>query len=158
MKSLAILFSLWSIAASAQGLVTGVQYDPAVPTLKAILGHGPGEQITTPDEIGKYLDALAKAAPDRTRLVEYARTWEGRPLHYLLVGSRERIAKLDDIRRGMQTLASGAAEADRLVSDLPVIVWLVHGIHGNEITSSDAALAEAYHLLAARGNADGRYR
>ncbi|CAN5885171.1 M14 family zinc carboxypeptidase [soil metagenome] len=154
MKSLAVLFCLWSVPAAAQGLVPGVQYDPAVPTLKAIVGHAPGEQITTPDEIGKYLDALAKAAPDRTRLVEYAKSWEGRPLHYLLVGSRERIAKLDDIRRGMQTLASGAAEADSLVSNLPVIVWLVHGIHGNEITSSDAALAEAYQLLAARGNID----
>ena len=54
----------------------------------------------------------------------------------------------------MQTLASGSADADRLIGELPVVVWLVHGIHGNEITSSDAALAEAYHLLAARGNAD----
>jgi hypothetical protein len=35
-----------------------------------------------------------------------------------------------------------------------VVVWLIHGVHGNEISSSDAALAEAYHLLAARGNAD----
>jgi len=154
MKSLAVLFCLWSASADAQGLVPGTQYDPAVPTLKAVVGHAPGEEITTPDEIGRYLDALAKGAPDRTRLVEYAKSWEGRPLHYLLVGSRERLAKLDEIRRGMQTVASGSAEADRLVNDLPVIVWLIHGIHGNEITSSDAALAEAYHLLAARGNAD----
>ena len=36
---------------------------------------------------------------------------------------------------------------------LPVVVWLVHGVHGNEISSSDAALLEAYHLLAARGDA-----
>jgi len=150
MKTLAIL--VWF--AAAQGLGPGTQYDPAIPTLKAVVGHGPGEEITTPDEIGKYLDALSKAAPDRTRLVEYAKSWEGRPLHYLLVGSRERIAKLDEIRRGMQVLASGSADADRLINELPVVVWLVHGIHGNEITSSDAALAEAYHLLAARGNAD----
>ncbi|MEO6212224.1 MAG: M14 family metallopeptidase [Vicinamibacterales bacterium] len=155
MKLLApVLFCLISAVASAQGLVPGIQYDPAVPTLKAIAGHAPGEEITTPEQIGKYLDALAKAAPDRTRLVEYAKSWEGRPLHYLLIGSRERIAKLDEIRRGMQALAAGVGEADRLVSDLPVIVWLVHGIHGNEITSSDAALAEAYHLLAARGSAE----
>jgi hypothetical protein len=54
----------------------------------------------------------------------------------------------------MQALGAGASDADRLVADLPVIVWLLHGVHGNEISSSDAALAEAYHLLAARGNAD----
>ena len=131
------------------GLV--IQYDPAIPTLKAVVGHGTGEEIPTPDEIGKYLDALSKAAPDRTRLVEYTKSWEGRPLHYLLVGSRERIAKLEEIRRGMQTLASGSPDADRLVKELPVVIWLMHAVHGNEISSSDAALMEAYHLLAARG-------
>ncbi|MBP1635743.1 MAG: Zinc carboxypeptidase, partial [Acidobacteria bacterium] len=30
--------------------------------------------------------------------------------------------------------------------------WLMHSVHGDEITSSDAALGEAYHLLAARGS------
>src|SRR5215211_7831386 len=104
MKTLAIV----ALLVVAQGLGPGTQYDPAIPTLKAVVSHGPGEEITTPDEIGRYLNVLAKAAPDRTRLVEYAKSWEGRPLHYLLIGSRERIARLDEIRRGMQTLASGS--------------------------------------------------
>src|SRR5688572_7216641 len=140
-------------SASAQ-IHPGATYDSAIPTLEAVVGHKPGDAITTPDEIGRYLEALAKAAPDRTRLVKYATTWEGRPLHYLMVGARERIARLDDVRRGMQALASGAADADRVVSELPVVVWLIHGVHGNEISSADAALQEAYHLLAARGDAD----
>jgi hypothetical protein len=148
------LFCLWSVTAFAQGLAPNTTYDPAIPTLKAVLGHEPGAAITTPDEVARYLEALAKAAPDRTRLVQYATTWEGRPLHYLIVAAKERIARLDEVKRGLQVLASGTAEADTLVADLPVVVWLLHGIHGNEISSSDAALAEAYHLLAARGNAD----
>ena len=150
----AIFLVLLSVSAGAQGLAPGVQYDPGVPTLKAVIGHAPGEAITTPEQIGRYLDALTKAAPDRTRLVEYAKTWEGRPLHYFVIGSRERMARLDEIKRGLQTLASGAPDADRLVNELPAVVWLIHGVHGNEISSSDAALAEAYHLLAARGNPD----
>ena len=153
-----VLVCLWSTAAAAQGPSQGLwpntTYDPEIPTLDRVVGHRPGDAITTPDEIGRYLEALAKAAPDRTRLVKYATSWEGRPLHYLIVGSKERIAKLDDVRRGMQVLASGAPEADRLIAELPVVVWLIHGVHGNEISSSDAALAEAYHLLAARGHAD----
>lgn len=148
------VFCLWTLPAAAQGLWPNTTYDPAIPTLESVAGHRPGDAITTPEEIGRYLDALAKAAPDRTRLVKYATSWEGRPLHYLIVGSKERIARLDDIRRGMQVLASGAPEADRLIAELPVVVWLIHGVHGNEISSSDAALAEAYHLLAARGSAD----
>ncbi|HET7698814.1 MAG TPA: M14 family metallopeptidase [Vicinamibacterales bacterium] len=152
--AVSLLFCLLSLAGAPQGLAPGVTYDPSIPTLEAVIGHAPGDAITTPDDIGRYLEALARAAPDRTRLVRYATSWEGRPLHYLIVGSKERIAKLDEIKRGMQVLASGAPEADRLLADLPVVVWLIHGVHGNEISSSDAALAEAYHLLAARGNAD----
>jgi hypothetical protein len=38
------------------------------------------------------------------------------------------------------------------VRELPVVTWLIHAVHGNEISSSDAALAEAYHLLAAEGD------
>lgn len=149
------LFCLWSVTgALAQGLWPNTTYDPAIPTLTAVLGHAPGDAITTPDEVVRYLDALQKAAPDRTRLVQYAKSWEGRPLHYFIVGSRERIARLDDVKRGMQALAAGGSDADKLLPDLPVVVWLLHGVHGNEISSSDAALAEAYHLLAARGNAD----
>ena len=152
-SALALLFLLLPAVTSAQ-LSPGVTYDPAIPTLESVVGHKPGEAITTPDEIGRYLEALAKAAPDRTRLVKYATTWEGRPLHYLMVGSRERMARLDDTRKGMQALAAAAADADKLVAGLPVMVWLIHGVHGNEISSSDAALQEAFHLLAVRGDAD----
>ena len=149
-----VLLVLSTSTLAAQGLAPSTTYDPAIPTLEAVVGHKPGDAITTPDQIGRYLEALAQAAPDRTRLVQYATSWEGRPLQYLLIGSAERIARLDDVRRGIQTLASASAEADRLIAELPVIVWLLHGVHGNEISSGDAALAEAYHFLAARGDAD----
>jgi hypothetical protein len=153
MRFASLLLLTMAVPASAQ-IVPGTSYDPAIPTLEAVAGHKPGEEITSPEAIGRYLEALAKAAPDRTRLVEYARTWEGRPLHYLIVGSRERVARLDAIRSGMRALAGGGADADRLVADLPVVVLFIHGVHGNEISSSDAALQEAYHLLAARGDAE----
>ena len=105
MKCRAFLAALLLFARpSPAQLLSGTKYDPAIPTLKSVVGHDPGQEISTPDQIGRYLEALAKAAPDRTRLVHYATSWEGRPLHYLVVGSRERIARLDDIRRGMQVL------------------------------------------------------
>jgi hypothetical protein len=152
--TLLLLAWVWLPSTAAAQIQPGAAYDPAIPTLDAVVGHKPGDAITTPEEIGRYLEALAKAAPERTRLVKYATTWEGRPLHYLMVGSGERMARLDEVRRGMQTLAAGTPEGDRLVAELPVLVWLIHGVHGNEISSSDAALQEAYHLLAARGDAD----
>jgi hypothetical protein len=155
MRSLIVFAAVLLSAGPAHAqLLAGTTYDPAIPTLKSVVGHDPGEAITTPEQIGRYLDALAKAAPDRTRLVEYARSWEGRPLHYLVVGSKDRIARLDEVRRGMQALGAGAPEGDKLIAGLPVVVWFIHGVHGNEISSGDAALQEAYHLLAATGHAD----
>ena len=101
-----------------------------------------------------YLKALAQAAPTRTRLIEYGRTWEGRPLVVLAIASAERMAQLDAVQKGLQRLADprvlAAGEEDRLVGSLPVAVWLMHAVHGNEISSVDAALLEAYHLLAAQ--------
>jgi hypothetical protein len=135
----------------------GAQYDAKIPTLQQVIGHAPGEEITSPEQVATYLRALNQAAPDRTRLVEYARSWEGRPLWLFVVGNPQRIGALDQVKGDIKRLADprglAAADADRLVATLPVVVWLVHGVHGNEISSSDAALLEAYHLLAARGDA-----
>ena len=132
-------------------------YDPKMPTIKQVLGHDHGDEITSPEGVGAYLQALAAAAPERTRLMEYARSWEGRPLWVIVIGSADRIAKLDSVKAGLKKLAdprsTTPAERDELIKTLPVAVWLLHGVHGNEISSSDASLAEAYHLLAARNDA-----
>jgi hypothetical protein len=75
-----------------------------------------------------------------------------------VIGSSERIAALDRVKADLRRIADprglSEAEAVRLVRELPVVTWLMHGVHGNEISSSDAALAEAYHLLAAQNDAD----
>ena len=154
---------LAAVPASAQSVVLepfwpGTTYDPAIPTLRQVVGHDPGTEITSPEQIGVYLQALQKADPTRTRLVEYARSWEGRPLWLLVVGAPARIAALDAVKADLQRLADprglSASDQQRLVQQNPVVVWLAHGVHGNEISSADAALLEAYHLLAARGDAD----
>src|SRR4026208_783790 len=135
MKCRAFLAALLLFARpSPAQLLSGTKYDPAIPTLKSVVGHDPGQEISTPDQIGRYLEALAQGGPDRpaprtarTRLFAYATGGEGRPLHYLVVGSRERIARLDDIRRGMQVLGAGSADADRLIADPPAGGWVGSG-------------------------------
>src|SRR5688572_30256172 len=151
------LFAGSQAQAQEPALWPGAKYDPAIPTIKSVLGHDHGEVITPPDGVAQYLQALQKAAPTRSRLIEYARSWEGRPLWLFVIGSADRIAKLDQVKADLQRFAdprrTSAADADRLLKELPVVVWLIHGVHGNEISSSDAALAEAYHLLASQGDA-----
>ncbi|MCZ7652584.1 MAG: M14 family zinc carboxypeptidase [Thermoanaerobaculia bacterium] len=143
-------------ALAGSPLAPAAAYDPAIPTPRAVLGHELGSEITSPEGIAAYLQALAAAAPDRARLVEYARSWEGRPLHLLAIASPERMARIEEVRAGLARLADPrgldpAAEA-RLLRELPVAVWMLHAVHGNEISPSEAALAQAYHLLAAEGD------
>ena len=63
----------------------------------------------------------------------------GAPASYLAVGSRETIGRLDVIQRGMQRLADprgvSEGEAAALIEQLPAVVWLSYGVHGNEISS-----------------------
>jgi hypothetical protein len=129
-----------------------IRLAPDIPHSQTVLGYDFGEQISSPEAIVRYLEALHAAAPTRTRLVEYARSWQGRPLHYFVIGTADAVGRLDQIKADMRRLADprnlDAAEQRRLLEMLPAIVWLAHGAHGNEVTPSDAALATAYHLLA----------
>jgi hypothetical protein len=154
-----LLFAaLLQVPEPAQPLAPGTRYDPAIPTLEQVAGHGFREKITPPDDVIRYVEALAAAAPDRTRLIRYGTSWEGRPLVVLVIGNRERIAGLDAIKADLRALNDprglSAADAEALLARLPVVTMVLHGIHGNEISSSGAAMAEAYHLLAAQGDAD----
>ena len=138
-------------------LAPGTKYDPRIPTIVQVLGYDHGERITPPEDVPRYLRALAEAAPDRARLMEYARSWQNRPLWLMVIGSRERMANLEAVKAGRRGLAdpraASAADVDRLAREQPVITALLHSVHGNEISGVDAALAEAYHLLAAVGDA-----
>jgi hypothetical protein len=151
-----VLAALLQVPAPTQELAPGTRYDPSIPTLQSVVGHEVREEITAPDDVVRYFEALAAAAPERTELVRYAETWEGRPLVALVIGSAARMARLDEVKADLDRLAAAEglsdAEVDALISKVPVVTALMHGVHGNEISSSGAAMAEAYHLLAAQGD------
>ena len=88
--------------------IPGASYDPSIPTLESVVGHAIRDEITSPEEIVFYFRALAEAAPDRTRLIEYGETWEGRPLIALLVGSPSTMSRLDEVQAGLQRLTDPA--------------------------------------------------
>ncbi|WP_425153329.1 M14 family zinc carboxypeptidase [Candidatus Palauibacter sp.] len=158
MLSTLALAAAIQLPTQAQELAPGARYDPEIPTLEEVAGHGFREAVTPPDDVIRYMEALAAAAPERTRLIRYAESWEGRPLVVLVIGSPERLARLEEVKAGIARLADprglSDAEAETLLAELPVVTALMHGVHGNEISSSGAAMAEAYHLLAATGDAD----
>ncbi len=131
-------------------------YDPGIPALKEVVGHGSGERITWHRDTVRYFDALAAAAPDRIRIFRYAETWEGRELIYAVITSPENMQRIDEIKANMARLkdprSTSKAEAEEIIASQPAVTWLSYGVHGNEISSTDAAIKTAYHLLASRGD------
>ena len=71
--------------------------------------------------------ALADAAPDRAQLVQYATSWEGRPLYYLILSAPQNIARLEAIRADMAAIAAGRAGNG---SALPV-TWQTRAMEGS---------------------------
>jgi hypothetical protein len=134
-------------------LPTGERLDPSVPSPAQVLEYPLGSRFTHHAEILNYLEALDTAS-GRVTLWSYGVTYEGRPLALLAVSSKANLARLDEIREANLRLADPAmldgSERRRLLEDQPAIVWLSYGVHGNESSSSEAAMATAYLLAADR--------
>jgi hypothetical protein len=132
-------------------------YDPSIPTVEDVLGHRSGDRITWHRDAIRYFEALEAAVPDRVSVSRYAQSWEGRDLIYVVVTSAANMARIEDVKAGMQRLAdprqTTRAEAEEIIANQPAVTWLSYGVHGNEISSTDAAMLTAYHLLASRGDA-----
>lgn len=150
-----MLLCFQSLFSQSFEFYVGAVYDPNVPTLKKVVGHDWAEKITLHHEAERYIHALAEASP-RIELIKYAESWEGRPLYYLIVASEKNLGRVAEIKQAMQKLADTrnltATQADELINNMPAIVWLTYGVHGNEISSTDAALLMAYHLAAAQND------
>ncbi|HEX4608215.1 MAG TPA: M14 family zinc carboxypeptidase [Urbifossiella sp.] len=125
--------------------------DGKIPPLKDVVGHTWGEDVSSSAEVERYIRALVAAAPTRTRLETYGKTYEGRPLHLLTISSPKNIKNLEEIRKANLLLAdprrTTARQAETLSESAPAVVWLSYCVHGDETSPSDAALLTAYHLL-----------
>ncbi|HEY0781720.1 MAG TPA: M14 metallopeptidase family protein, partial [Thermoanaerobaculia bacterium] len=128
--------------------------DERVPRPEAVLGYPLGSRFTHWERILDYLKALAAASP-RVKLWEYGRTYEGRPLELVAISTADNISRLDEIQKERLRLADPAGlpqpERERLLHRNPMVIWLAYGIHGNESSSAEAAMATAYVLAAAQG-------
>ena len=122
-------------------------FDPAIPTPEAFLGHSIGSQYTRHDQVVAYLKELDRLS-DRITVKEIGRTYEGRPLLAVLVTSAANQGRIDALRQAHAAVANPSAPAPD--ARTPVVVGLYYGVHGNETSSGEAALLTAYYLVAGR--------
>ncbi len=147
----ALLFTPLVVSAPNQSEHT-YSYQADVPSVEQVLGYEIGTRISSPDAIYHYFLALSESQSERVKLIEYGRSWEGRPLFFVAVSAPHNIAQLTDYATSMRALGdpreTSKREAEQLMSTMPSSVWLSYGVHGNEISSPEAAMMTLYHLLA----------
>lgn len=125
----------------------GAEYNPDIPSPAEVLGYDTGDYVSNPGAVREYVQRIAELS-DRVTLEVIGRTHERRPIHLLTISSADNLARIDEIRD--QHLALSDPDSSQSVTDdMPTVTWLGFGVHGDEISSMDAALLTVYHLAAA---------
>lgn len=117
-----------------------------VPAPEELLGYKLGERFTPHHRILDYFHELDRRS-DLVTVRQIGETYEHRPLVLATITSAKNHAALDTIRRNAIALANGDGDVDAIVRDMPAVVWLAFGVHGNESSSAEAAMAVASTLL-----------
>ena len=155
------LFALL-IAVSAYGQTVpeffpGGTYNPKVITPESVLGYQIGSRFTEYASLNDVFEKLV-ASSDRIRRVVYGETNERRTLQAFVISSPGNLGRVEEIRLANLQLTDPRtfktkADPEKIISTLPAIVYLSYGVHGNEASSPEAAMAVAYQLCA---GTDGR--
>ncbi|MBO6585124.1 MAG: zinc carboxypeptidase [Gracilimonas sp.] len=113
------------------------------------LGYELGEKWTPHYKVMNYFRHVADESP-MVSLTQYGTTNEGRELMYAVVTTEANHQNLDEIRTNNLKLAD--LEAGTPSPNQKAIVWLSYNVHGNETSSSEAALNTVYKLVTEHAN------
>lgn len=136
-KILTALFLIQTLVLHAQTLQSPEQF----------LGYKPGAHFTPHYKIVNYFNAVAQAKPDMVKIEKYGETYEHRDLILTYIASPENLQRLDAIRMNNLRLAGMTKDKMAPSTDAPAIVWLSYNVHGNEPSSSEAAMMVLYALV-----------
>ena len=127
-------------------------FDENIKSPEEFLGYPIGEMHTRHDLIVSYMTYLSNAS-DKADMFSYATSYEGRKLIYLIVSSPEKIKNIEEIRKSHLSYIrpddENYIQSDK-PTDFPVIINLGYNVHGNEPSSSEAAMLTAYTLISSK--------
>lgn len=101
------------------------------------LGYPVGTKFTRHDRVVSYFNALEANFPKEVKTESYGKTYEGRELLTVFIGTEEIIKNLEGIKKNHALL-----DKENLS-----IVWLSYNVHGNESSGTEAAIETAYRLV-----------
>ena len=121
-------------------------YNENIQSPEEFLGYEIGFEHTRHDLIVSYLNYLSNSSK-KAEIIKYGESHEGRDLIMLTVSSTNNLSNLDKIKQEhlKYTVPKSNLEVNK---NLPVIINLGYGVHGNEPSSAEAAMLAAYTLVA----------
>ncbi|WP_454804526.1 M14 metallopeptidase family protein [Mucilaginibacter phyllosphaerae] len=108
------------------------------------LGYKLGDKFTPHYRIVEYFKYVAKASKN-VELQQFGTTNEGRPLLAMFIASDDNIKRLEEIRHN--NLRMAGIESGAVTPNSPVITWLSYNVHGNEPSSSEAAMWTLFDMV-----------
>ena len=121
-------------------------FDASIPTPEQFLGYAIGEQHTRHDQIVAYLKELDRLS-DKVSFEIIGETFEHRAQVVAIFSSPENHKNLEQIR--LQHLSN---QLNGTNNKVPLVIHLAYNVHGNEPSSSEAALLTAYYLTASQSD------
>ena len=110
------------------------------------LGYKIGSRYTPHFKVVNYFNHVA--ANSNITLEQYGETNEGRPLYLAFISSPENMKNLENIRSNNLRLANLSKDNSAAIEETtPAIVWLSYNVHGNETSSSEAAMLTLFALV-----------
>ena len=153
---LLVLFFTNTVNSQDYFLENNGPYDSSISSPEEFLGYEIGFEHTRHDLIVAYLNYLSNTSP-RANLINYGKTHEGRSLVMLTVSSESNLNNIESIRQEHLKYTVPGAQME-LNKDLPIIINLGYGVHGNEPSSAEAAMLAAYTLVASNNIKIERFR
>ncbi|QTE23622.1 M14 family metallopeptidase [Polaribacter cellanae] len=124
-------------------LFTGTLFSQTLQSPSEFLGYEIGSRFTRHHRVVDYFQYVSNTLSN-VKMEKYGETNEHRPLYLSYISSQENINNLGQIRKenlSQTGIVSGNA------TNKKAIVWLSYNVHGNEASSTEAAMLTLYELV-----------
>ena len=129
-------------------LPQNVSYNENIPTPESYFNQQVGQWHLTHDQVLFYMKEIAKVSK-RAIVYEYARTHENRPLIHLVFTSEKNQQNLEKLKELHFNFSEPGIDINK--NEVPLVVSLTYGIHGNESSATNSSVLTAYYLAASEG-------
>ena len=133
-----------------------VDYLPASdkgPTPYKHFGHiiGAWFILDKSEDMNKYLEAIAVAAPNRAKYMTIGKSEEGRNMSAIIIANEETMKNLDRYKGYLASLTdprkTTQAQAEQIIKVAKPIYWLTSGMHSTETGGPQVLMELAYRLV-----------